>query len=110
MLGDAGYIEIYSGDTKVGTLQQDGKETIAYDLSSLDINKMTLKTSEPATEGYLKIEVEKAIKKDTAYTNSQIKSFNELSTNVSMKAINGQTTLEADKVDGTAKLVEPTAK
>ena len=110
MLGDAGYIEIYSGDTKVGTLQQDGKETITYDLSSLDINKMTLKTSEPATEGYLKIEVEKAIKKDTAYTNSQIKNFNELSTNVSMKAINGQTTLEADKVDGTAKLVEPTAK
>ena len=55
-------------------------------------------------------QVEKAIKKDTAYTNSQIKSFNELSTNVSMKAINGQTTLEADKVDGTAKLVEPTAK
>mgnify|MGYP001120756769 FL=1 len=74
-MGTEGYIDIFNPNLeKVGTINKqslkDGLYT--FDCKNLDLNKLTLKTSAPTTEGTLNIYVDKSIKGENGYSKEEI--------------------------------------
>lgn len=119
ILGADGYIDIYSNDVKIGTLQatlQDGdikpdaQGNVSLDISANNTSKITIKTSRPQTSGYLKVIVDKAVNKNTTYTNQEIKDFIKMATKVYAQAVNNKTIIQANEKDDEVTLEEPTAK
>lgn len=108
ILGTEGYIDIFNPNLeKVGTINKqslkDGLYT--FDCKDLDLNKLTLKTSAPTTEGTLNIYVEKSIKGENGYSKEEIKSFKEINASVI-----GKTELAEQTKQGKIALKEPISK
>lgn len=108
ILGTEGYIDIFNPNLeKVGTINKqslkDGLYT--FDCKDLDLNKLTLKTSAPTTEGTLNIYVDKSIKGENGYSKEEIKSFKEINASVI-----GKTELAEQTKQGKITLKEPISK
>lgn len=108
ILGTEGYIDIFNPNLeKVGTINKqslkDGLYT--FDCKDLDLNKLTLKTSAPTTEGTLNIYVDKSIKGENGYSKEEIKSFKEINASVI-----GKTELAEQTKQGKIALKEPISK
>ena len=113
VLGENGTINILNGDTVISTINKDTSTTDGYyiiDLSSYNLNNITIETSKPDKEGTLTINIVKAIAKDIDYSENQIKNFTNIKTSVIGRAYNGDTLIS--EITGTAliKLEEPTQK
>ena len=76
-----------------------------FDCKDLVLNKLTLKTSAPTTEGTLNIYVEKSIKGENGYSKEEIKSFKEINASVI-----GKTELAEQTKQGKITLKEPISK
>ena len=91
VLGDNGTINILNGDKTIATINKDTTITNGYyiiDLTSFNVNSITIETSKPEKEGSLSIDITKAIIKDIDYSESQIKNFTNIKTGVIGRAYN----------------------
>lgn len=108
ILGTDGYIDVFNpNQDKIGTINsqslKDGLYT--FDCKNLDLNKLTLKTSAPITEGTLNIFVKKSIKGESGYSKEEIKSFKEIKASVI-----GKTELAEQTKQEKVALKEPVSK
>ena len=113
VLGENGTINILNGDTSIATINKDTTITDGYyivDLSSFNVNNISIETSKPEKEGSLTINVVKAIAKDIDYSESQIKKFTNIKTSVIGRAYNGETLISEITGESLIKLDEPTQK
>ena len=77
LLGENGSINVIKEDgTVVGALN---KDTLSIDVNA---SRITFELSKPVTEGNIKIHVEKAIRGDANFTESQIKNFTTLTSKI----------------------------
>lgn len=113
VLGENGTINILNGDTSIATINKDTTITDGYyivDLSSFNVNNISIETSKPEKEGSLTINVVKAIAKDIDYSENQIKKFTNIKTSVIGRAYNGETLISEITGESLIKLDEPTQK
>ena len=75
ILGEEGYIKIYSGSTEIATIdknmQVDENGILQLNINELDINNIKIQTSKPQTEGKLEKNFEKEIKTYLGYSKEQ---------------------------------------
>lgn len=114
ILGEEGYIKIYSGSTEIATIdknmQVDENGILQLNINELDINNIKIQTSKPQTEGKLEINFEKAIKTDIGYSKEQISNFEKINTKLKMVAsLNGEVLVEQDS-EANINLIEPQTK
>ena len=113
VLGENGTINILNGDTSIATMNKDTTITDGYyivDLSSFNVNNISIETSKPEKEGSLTINVVKAIAKDIDYSENQIKKFTNIKTSVIGRAYNVETLISEITGESLIKLDEPTQK
>ena len=79
ILGENGYIKIYSGATLISTIDKtteaNEEGNLIINLADYNINDIKIETSKPLVEGKLEINIIKAIKGDIAYNIHQMKEF-----------------------------------
>lgn len=114
ILGEEGYIKIYSKDKEVAIIDKNVKEdengNIEVKVNELDINDIKLQTSKPQKEGKLEINLEKAIKTDIDYSKAQISKMEKLNTQIkAVASLKGEILVEQN-VEANINLVEPQAK
>lgn len=114
ILGEEGYIKIYSGSTEIlaidTNMQANENGMLELNISELDINNIKIQTSKPQTEGKLEISLQKAIKTDIGYNKNQISNFEKINANLKMIAsLNGEILVEQN-VEANTSLVEPQTK
>ena len=114
ILGEEGYIKIYSKDKEVAIIDKNVKENengnIEVKVNELDINDIKLQTSKPQKEGKLEINLEKAIKTDIDYSKAQISKIEKLNTQIkAVASLKGEILVEQN-VEANINLVEPQAK
>ena len=113
VLGDNGTINILNGDKTIATINKDTTITNGYyiiDLTSFNVNSITIETSKPEKEGSLSIDITKAIIKDIDYSESQIKNFTNIKTGVIGRAYNEDYAISEISGEALIKLEEPTQK
>lgn len=114
ILGEEGYIKIYSGSTEIATIdknmQVNENGILELNVSELDINSIKIKTSKPQIEGKLEISIQKAIKTDIGYSKEQISNFEKINASLKMVAsLNGEILVEQN-AEANINLVEPQTK
>ncbi len=114
ILGEEGYIKIYSGSTEIATIdtnmQANENGMLELNISELDINNIKIQTSKPQTEGKLEINFQKAIKTDIGYSKNQISNFEKINAQLKMVAsLNGEILVEQN-AEANTNLVEPQTK
>lgn len=111
ILGNEGYIKIYSGSTLVNTIDSNTKANengnIVVDLSELNINSITIQTSKPLVEGNLEIDITKAIKGDIAYSKAQVETFKNLELEIEAQSSLQDTVVVEQIKKANITLVEP---
>lgn len=106
ILGESGYIKIYSGEAVVCTIDQNTtEETI-----ELNVDSVTIETSKPENIGELVLEFEKAIKSSINYTKEQVESFRKLKSEWTLSAVSTETEVVNEQIISELELVEPTTK
>ena len=106
ILGESGYIKIYSGEAVVCTIDQNTtEETI-----ELNVDSVTIETSKPENIGELVLEFEKAIKSSINYTKEQVESFRKLKSEWTLSAVSTETEAVNEQISSELELVEPTTK
>lgn len=91
ILGEEGKIELLDENGKaIGTIhketEKDENGNYVLDISSLNNNQLTIKTTKPVSVGTLEIEIEKAIKGKIDYSKDQMQSFVKMKTELTGKA------------------------
>ena len=111
VLGNEPQISIYNGETLIATINKDSidedKDMVTTDLSSFNINGITIKTSKPVKEGNLNFIVEKAIKKQTSKTKAEIAAISKFVTTLRLSLFNGETKILEEDSQSEISLVEP---
>ncbi len=111
ILGEEGFIKIYVGEEEKLSVDKNTAENeqgkLEINLSELNINNITIKTSKPQTEGKLELEITKAIKGEIAYQKEQVQEFIELASSINAQAISSQIVLVEQNAEATIKLIEP---
>ncbi len=113
VLGEEGTISILNGDTVIATINKDTAVTDGYyviDLSSFNVNNITIETSKPEKEGSLNIDITKAIVTDIDYSTNQIRNFKSIKTSVIGRAYNGDYAISEISGEALITLEEPTQK
>lgn len=114
ILGNEGYIKILSNNTSIGIINKDAQindqGNVVIDISSYNANSITIETSNPISEGELKINLEKAVSTDIDYTKNQIEKFKQIKSNAITTVLAGQTAIETLEIKDTMSLTEPTSK
>lgn len=109
ILGEDGLIEIFNElNEKIGVINKETKieeNNYILDISSLNNNKLTIKTSKPISEGKLIFEIEKAIKGKQNYSKVEMQSFNK----IKMSLVGTSNLVEETKED-TIELQEPVSE
>lgn len=114
ILGEEGYIKIYSGSTEMlamdTNMQANENGMLELNINELDINNIKIQTSKPQTEGKLEINLQKAIKTDIGYSKKQISNFEKINAQLKMVAsLNGEILVEQN-AEANTNLVEPQTK
>lgn len=114
ILGQEGTISLYNGTTLIATINKETKanenEKYVIDLSTLNTNQITIRTSKPVQEGKINFVITKAIKGQTGYNKYQIKASNLFEINVLGKALNNQTSFVEQVATKQIPLTEPVSK
>lgn len=110
-IGEDGEISLYKGENLIATINKDSivnnENNIVVDISEFDVNELTIITSKPKVEGNIKIEITKALKKDIAYSKSQMKAFTALEVVASGKMLNNNVIIEEKTETKNINLIDP---
>lgn len=101
ILGEEGSISLLNAEgIVIGTISKDIKKdeegNYSLDISSLDNNQLTIKTSKPICAGTIVIDVEKAVKGEVGYSQTQMKSFVKINTELTGKATTAESKLSQE--------------
>ena len=114
LLGNEGSIEIYSGNTLLGIIDNSQKinneGNLTFGLSEFNINSVTIKTTKPITEGKLELIFDKAIKTDLSYNKSTVKTFESIELVAETKALSDELTVVEQSTTANIALIEPETK
>lgn len=114
ILGEEGYIKIYTGETLISTIDKsievndEGK--IVVSLAEYNISSIKIETSKPIIEGKISFDITKAIKTELPYAKAQMREYSKLQLNLTGKAINGETEFTNQIVTKEIPFVEPTSQ
>lgn len=106
ILGIDGYIEIYSGDTLLSTINKNSTEEVI----NLNVDEISIEINKPENIGELVFDFEKAIKTDIAYRKAQVESFTKLQSEWTLNAVDTNIEVVNKIVNSETELVEPTTK
>ena len=106
ILGIDGYIEIYSGDTLLSTINKNSTEEVI----NLNVDEIRIEINKPENIGELVFDFEKAIKTDIAYRKAQVESFTKLQSEWTLNAVDTNIEVVNKIVNSETELVEPTTK
>lgn len=113
IFGTDGVIKIIANEAVIETadktLTPDEDGNIVLDLSTKGANSITIETTKPVAEGKLKINIEKAINKETEYSTDVIKTLKALRTFTTTKAFLGTNEVGKVEKENFVELVEPTS-
>lgn len=113
IFGTDGVIKIIANEAVIETadktLTPDEDGNIVLDLSTKGANSITIETTKPVAEGKLKINIEKAINKETEYSTNVIKTLKALRTFTTTKAFLGTNEVGKVEKENFVELVEPTS-
>ena len=107
LLGENGSIIVKANGEQVATLTKTQTE---IDISNLNTNIIELELSNPQSEGSLKIQVEKVIAKEVAYSKEQLESFKKIKLAAEVEVEKNNVEIENQTKEDTLNLIEPTAK
>ncbi len=110
ILGEEGTVTVLNGEEEIAVINKDS-ESDGWLVANLNnVNKISLKTSKPQTEGLLYISVDKAIQTETSYTTEQIQKFAKLKTSATQIVKSGNEEVTSNTQTSEITLVEPTQK
>lgn len=111
ILGEQGFIKIYSGETLASTIDNsivaNEEGNFVIDLKELNINNIKIQTSKPISEGKLEINIAKLIKGNIDYSKEQMNKFSQIELNMNAKAISNGEVLVEQNINTPISLVEP---
>ncbi len=109
ILGEDGLVEIFNElNEKIGVINKETKteeNNYILDISNLNNNKLTIRTSKPISEGKLVFEIEKAIKGKQNYSKVEMQSFNKIK-----MSLVGTSNLVEETKENTIELQEPVSE
>lgn len=110
ILGEEGTVTVLNGEEEIAVINKDS-ESDGWLVANLNnVNKISIKTSKPQTEGLLYISVDKAIQTETSYTTEQIQKFAKLKTSATQIVKSGSEEVTSNTQTSEITLVEPTQK
>ena len=113
VLGENGTITILNNDTAIATINKDTTVIGGYytiDLSSFNVNNITMETSKPEREGTLTINIKKAIAKDLDGFENLVSDFVSISTKVEGRVYNEDTLISETSKECSINLEKPIQK
>lgn len=108
IFGEDGWIEVYSNEQLIGSINENAINEQLY--IELDNEEITIRTSRPIESGKLAFELEKEIKAENIYSESQLQDYRTLNEQVDVKVLKEIQMVVNKKIGSVIELVEPVAQ